>query len=262
MMSHWKAKGARTANVRTRAKTPNAMYGYCHVVGCPNPARAGTTDGLDQRFCRNHYDHFQRHGSAFKSSYRATDLNPYRQSALVWLLDHPNEIWVRDAIGKIEGLYRKAGPYAEAFRLRGLSPQERARAHWARLRKHEIDPYLPVAAWMAVEMILKDDPQPDWHIEFKRVQAAKLVHRMASGTHKRWTYGASGKPEELHAYPRSRGRVLRHVGHDLGTACELLSEHHLEDVHRFKQERDLNGATYTSSPYPKGWSARKRSPKD
>ena len=186
-------------------------------------------------------------------------LNPYRQAALVWLVDHPEEFWVRDAIGRIVSLYRRAGPHVEAFRLPGMSPRERAWAHWARLRTHEVDPRLVVSAWLAVEMALKDDPEPDWRAEFKRVQAAKVVHRMASGTHKRWEreLPSGARIEELHVYPRPRGRVLRHIGQDMQEACELLSDHQLEEIHAFKRQREGTGA-HSSSPYPKGWRARKR----
>ena len=68
------------------------------------------------------------------------------------------------------------------------------------------------------------------------MQAAKLVHRMASGTHKRWeqptlSVGADGRSVtrnvELHVYPRSRGRILRHIGEDLEEAVELLVAHRL-----------------------------------
>ena len=246
-----------TKDVRTRAAIPDPHHSHCKAIGCPHPARAGTSDGVGHQYCRRHYDHFQAHGSPFKPSYKAKDLNPYRQAALLWLLDHEGEFWVKDTIGKVRSLYRAAGSHVEAFRLRGLKPKERAKAHWARLKKHEVDPRLPIAAWLAVEMLLKDDQQPDWRPEYKRVQAAKVVHRMASGTHKRWENGPGGRPQELHAYPRPRGRVLRHIGQDLQTACELLSDYHLEAIHAFKQQRDLTGS-HSSSPYPKGWSARKR----
>ncbi|MEW9834227.1 hypothetical protein [Mesorhizobium marinum] len=108
--------------------------------------------------------------------------------------------------------------------MRGLSPQERAKAAWARLRKAKIDPTAVVAAWVAIEMIIAADSQAERKPEFKRVQAAKLVHRMASGTHKRWGEGPTAT--ELHVYPRSRGRVLRHIGEALEEACELLVEKH------------------------------------
>jgi hypothetical protein len=62
---------------------------------------------------------------------------------------------------------------------------------------------------------------------------------------------------EMHVYPRSRGRVLRHIGKDLQQAVELLAEHHLPNVHMFKKERDTVGA-FSDRPYPKGTVGRKR----
>ena len=258
-MSSWKRRQKRTQDVKSRASNPNHMYGYCRAMGCNKPARAGTDDGLDARYCRSHYEHHQRHGNPFKGSYTAKELNPYRQAALLWLVDHEDDRWVQHAVGGVKALYHRAGQHVEAFRLRGMTPKERARAHWARLRKHEVDPRLVVAAWMAVEMILKDDPQADWRKEYKRVQAAKVVHRMASGSHKKWVqdFGTRTHTEELHVYPRPRGRVLRHIGEDLEGACELLVDYHLDHMHAFKQERDQEG-TFQSSPYPRGWSARSR----
>jgi hypothetical protein len=142
------------------------------------------------------------------------------------------------------GLYQSAGPHIEAFRLRGLSPQDRAKAHWARMRKAEADPRQVVAAWLAVEMVIADAPQPVTTKEFRQVQVAKIVHRMASGTHKRWEREVSDPAwsglrsktvvEEKHWYPRSRGRVLRHIGEDVEQAVELLTQHHLDDVKSFK----------------------------
>lgn len=158
------------------------------------------------------------------------ELAPYRVAAVDWITAHHEDRWVRNAVDRVATLYQAAGPHVEAFRLRGLSPQERANAAWARLRKAKINPDTVVAAWLAVEMIIAADPQAERKTEFKRVQAAKLVHRMASGTHKRWGEGATAK--ELHVFPRSRGRVLRHIGEALEGTCELLVQHHLPDLIR------------------------------
>lgn len=239
-MTNWRGRQRRREEVGHRAATPDHMYGFCRVIGCNRPARAGTSDGLDMRFCRSHADHLQRHGSPYKGSYPAKILNPYRKAALQWLAENAEDKWVKDAIRRVEGLYQRAGPHVEAFRLRGLPPRERAKAHWARLRKAGVDPRNVVAAWLAVEMAIRDDPQPVQTTEYKRVQAAKVVHRMASGTHKRWEREVpepawSGQQpkivvEEMHVYPRSRGRVLRHIGEDLEQAVELLVDHHRDDV--------------------------------
>jgi hypothetical protein len=82
----------------------------------------------------------------------------------------------------------------------------------------------------------KDDAQAETKREFKRVQAAKVIHRLASGTHRRWPQG-NGKATELHAYPASRGLVLRHVGEDLERAIELLAEKYLEAERRETKRR-------------------------
>lgn len=230
-MTSWSKKLARKNEVKARASEPLTMYGRCCVVGCHRPARAGTQDGFDTRFCRSHADHYSRHGSPYRPSYGAKELAPYRAAATAWLKAHEGDIYVRNAIDRVATLMATAGPHVEAFRLRGLSPEDRAKAAWARLRKAKVDPSRVVAAWLAVEMIIRDDPQADRKAEFKQVQAAKLVHRMASGTHKKWGDGETAK--ELHVYPRSRGRVLRHVGEALAGAVELSVERTgLPDVYR------------------------------
>jgi hypothetical protein len=242
------------------------MYGYCRVLGCGKPARAGTSEGLDTRYCRSHADHLQRHGSVFKASYPATILNPYRRAAFAWVTKNQDNFWVKNAFERVESLYKNAGPHEEAFRLRGMKPDERARVHWARLRKAEVNPSLVIAVWLAIEMAVKDDEQPVTTSEFKRVQAAKVVHRMASGSHRRWEVEVSdthnpGKMKtlvtQLHIFPRSRGRVLRHIGKSLEQAVALLVDHHLMDVCEIKGQRDKRGIN-SDRPYPKHVSAKKK----
>lgn len=211
-------------NLLVRVTSPNHMYSYCRVVGCPNSASAGTTEGLNHLYCRKHEDHYERHGSYTKRSYTASEINPYRKIALGWLKANTDDITVKLAIKGVEALYRNAGVRIEAFRLRGLSPQERARVAWARLREAKVDPIAPLAVMLAVELVILSDPQPERKQHFKWVQAAKLIHRMASGSHKRWErigYDGKVKVEELHKYPRSRGRVLVHIGQQLEKVAEL-----------------------------------------
>jgi len=184
-------------------------------------------------YCRRHEDHHERHGSYVKRSYTAGELGPYRKTAQKWLQAHEAERSVQLAIRAVEGLYRRAGPFVEAFRLRGMSPKDRARAAWARLREAKVDPLGPVIAWLAVELIVQADPQAERKVEFKRVQAAKLVHRMASGSHKRWERERPDRRsvvEELHKYPHSRGQVLRHLGEQIERAAELIVSAHLLTV--------------------------------
>lgn len=176
-MVNWAAKRKRREDVKDRANEPSATFSRCRVVGCSKPARAGTQDGLDTRFCRSHADHYSRHGSPYKRSYTAKEIAPHRKAAEAWLRANEGDTWVRNAVDRVRTLYATAGPHVEAFRLRGLSPEERARAAWATLRTAKVDPMKVVAACVAVEMTIAADPQPDSKSEFKRVQAAKLIHK-------------------------------------------------------------------------------------
>lgn len=214
----------RKAEVKDRARKESWEVGRCRVLGCGGPARAATDDGLDHLFCRSHAEQYARHGSPYRKSYSASQVGPYRVAASAWLKANKDDAWVRNSLDRVRGLYSSAGSHVEAFRLRGLTPQERANVAWARLRKAGVDPFKVVAAALAIEMIIHDDPQADRKVEFKQVQAAKLVHRMASGTHKR--YGDGAAATELHVYPRSRGRVLRHIGKMALEVCELIVDHH------------------------------------
>ena len=110
-----------------------------------------------------------------------------------------------------------------------------------------------VAAALAVEMRHADDAQPASKAEYRQVQVAKLIHRMAGGTRKRWErQTVEATPfglrtvtavEKLVAHPRSRGRVLRHLGEAVMGAVELLVEHRLADLQAFKRGRDAAGRT-------------------
>lgn len=221
----WDRRRTRNRDVRTRAKTKDAFYTYCRMIGCGNPTTAGAGKGLNRLYCKRHEDHYERHGSYTKGSYSAVDLAPYRKAARTWLREHMDDRAVVLSIRAVERLYRGAGPHVEAFRLRGLSPKDRARAAWARLREAKVDPMRVLEAWLSVASIIRDDPQRDRHVEFMRVQAAKVVHRMASGSHKRWE---RQRPDgrvvttELHTYPHSRGQVLRHLGEQIERTASLL----------------------------------------
>lgn len=221
-MSDWAKRRERKNEVKARAAEPSHMFTRCRVIGCSKPARAGTQDGLDTRWCRSPADHYSRHGSPYKRSYTAKEIAPHRKAAMAWLEASAHDPRVVSAINRVNTLYMAAGPHVEAFRLRGLSPEERARAAWARLRKAKVDPRRVVTAWLAVELAIRNDPQAEWKTEYKLVQAAKLIHRMASGTHKSWGKGSA--KTELHVFPRSRGQVLRRIGADVERATTPLGE--------------------------------------
>lgn len=223
----------RIDDVKRRAASPTADYPRCRIIGCPEQTRGFAGRGLSQLYCKKHEEHRQRHGSYLKRSYTGPKLAPYRRAAEKWIKANKSLPRLAIAVERVRTLMENAGAREEAFRLRGLPPKERARIAWARLREAGADPARILAVWLAVELIERDDLQPEAKAEFRRVQVAKVLHRMSSGTHRRWeTPTASGQTvvQELHAYPHSRGRVLRHIGQSLEAAAELVIEHHLDSL--------------------------------
>ena len=215
----------RTRNLHARIAQTEGAFRRCQVYPCENRPTAGNGEGLNRLYCRKHIEHYRRHGSYVKKSYGSGELRRYRLAALQWLREHAADQQVDSALRCIRGLLSASRNPVEAFRLAGLSPAERARNAWALLAQRGVDPTEVAAAFLAVRMRLRDDPQPDRHAEYRNVQAAKLLHRMAGGTHRRWERErADGSIEvtELHRHPVSRGLVLRVLGQDLADACGTL----------------------------------------
>lgn len=194
----------------------------CAVLGCGRLTAASEGTGLHAAYCRAHAEHFRRHGSYSKPSYTAAQLEPHRGRALAWLRQHRSSAAVCQAVERVTTLYQRAGSRPSVFSLTGLEPEDRAMAAWARIREAQVDPLVILSAWLAVQACHDEDPQPEYSKEYRQVQAGKLLHRMAGGAHKSWG-GYGGAPKiELHKYPASRGRVLRHLGRHLEQAASSL----------------------------------------
>lgn len=217
----------RRSDIRHRIAQPAHAYPQCAVLDCGRPTAAHERKGLNGNYCRAHVEHFRRHGSYSKPSYTAGQLTPHRTRALAWLQQNAELADVREAVDRMRTLFWRGRPEV-AFRLAGKTPDERARIVWARLRAHGVDPLQPLAAWLAVSSCHAADHQPERKLEYRWVQAGKLINRLSGGTHKRWEHdGANGRREvtELHRYPASRGRVLRHLGEQLADAAKRLEIH-------------------------------------
>lgn len=216
----------RRADLRARLDEERDTPRKCAIFGCPNPTTASRGTGLNRLYCRPHEDHHERHGSYLKASYTAGQLLPYRTAALQVIRERQEDRRVTRARVGIEALYASAGAPVDAFRLRGLSPEDRAWAAWARLRLAKVSPLIPLSAWLALQAVIRDDLQPDHRSEYRLTQAGKLIHRLAGGTHRRWERRGPDGVEviELHKYPASRGNVLRHLGGQLAKVAELLGD--------------------------------------
>ncbi len=217
----------RIAKLRERIAGPQDAYEICRIYPCRHRTTADRGEGLNRLYCRKHIEFHRRHGSYVKRSYSAAELRPHRIQARAWVAAHYEQPALRSALAGVRRLYAIAGAPTEAYRLTGKSPAERAKVTWAYLRLREVDPLDVVSAWLAVDQCLRADLQPDWREEYRLVQVAKLIHRMAGGTHKRWERErADGSLEvtRMDQYPISRGRVLRIVGKQLSSVCEGLAD--------------------------------------
>jgi hypothetical protein len=217
----------RREAIRARIADPEGAYPRCVVLDCDQRTMAHARQGLNKHYCRRHVEHYRRHGSYSKPSYPPRELNPRRRTAHRWLQAHLNAPEVREAVDRVRTLYWRAGRVEEAFRLAGKPPAERAKNVWGRLRETQVDPTHVLAVWLAVELRHRADMQPERRVEFRRVQAAKVLHRLAGGSHKRWERerdNGTVEVTELHKYPASRGLVLRQSGRLLAWAAAPLDQ--------------------------------------
>ncbi len=182
----------------------------CTLPGCTRPTQAAAGNGHSARYCKHHVEFHRRHGSYWFRSLTAAELEPHRKAARAWIRGNRDDFRISRAISSIEGLMQNAGPWENAYSIRGRPPKERANFALARLRKAGIDPAVILERILAVAMCCEARGIDERQREFRRVQMAKVVHRLASGTHKT----TSGFPLPS-KYPRSEGNVLRHLGRRL-----------------------------------------------
>jgi hypothetical protein len=165
-----------------------------------------------------------RHGSVWKRSYTSKQLTQNRAIARKWIAAHIQLKAVDQALQKFDSMMHGSGPSESALRLKGLVPREKARIAISRLRDAKVPAARLLEIVLAVHMILKEDPVVDRSKDYRLCQIAKPCMRMASGTHKKWS------TTEIHAYPKSSGQFLRHMGAQLETCAEWVVAAHLPEI--------------------------------
>jgi hypothetical protein len=125
---------------------------------------------------------------------------------------------VQRVVAALDALLADSGPSESAYNLRGLPPERRARIALARVREAGIGGDRLLEITLAIKDIMSDKgPRAD--PEFMQVQIAKLIHRLASGTHKT----TSGFPMAS-KYPRAEGRVMRILGHQVEDIAGIAAD--------------------------------------
>ena len=208
---------------------------------CGRQTARAAKKGLSAFTCRYHQAFRQRHGSAWCKSPSGSVLRPYTTAALAYIATRRSDPYISAALTGLDALMDAAGPVEIATRLRGLPPARRAKIALARLREANVQPERLLAIPLAVAALIEDAPDVVHRTQEWRVVAiAKAAHRLASGTHRHWSvphHDGRQQRIELHAYPRSSGRVLRHLGEMIEKECELVIDHHLAAVLALKVAR-------------------------
>lgn len=216
--------------------------GMCAIPGCRRLTMRAVGLGLAAFHCRKHVEHRARHGSHWHGTYSAAELKPYLTAATSYVrLRAESDRFITAAVNAIALLLEEAGPTEIATRLKGVSATRRACIALARLRVARIKPERFIAIVLAVTALIEEDPGSHRTKEFRTVQIAKALHRLASGYHRVWELqdhqGRSRKVAELHAFPRSSGPVLRLIGKAIEGPCDWVVEKHLDAVLALKVQR-------------------------
>ena len=241
-------EGLKEENYLPRCTVPDPTSGK----PCGRPTARAAKNGLSAFTCRYHQQFKQRNGSHWCKSPAATVLKPYLSAALSFIGAHRTDPFVSAALNGMGGIMASAGPAEIATRLKGLPPAHRARIALARLREANVRPERLLAIPLAVAALIEDAPETVHRVtEWRIVAIAKAAHRLASGTHRVWPVAQPDgrtKHIEMHTYPRSSGRVLRHLGQMIEKECELVIHHHLSRVLASKAAPDGRTTVRPTTP--------------
>lgn len=212
----------------------------CSVPGCQRPTSRAEGLGLAAFLCRYHVGFRARHGSPWCPTYKSADLKPYLASAGQWVREHRGSPAVTASLAWLRGLLDGAGRVEPAQSIKRLPAAVRAKIALARLREAGIEPERLLVIHLAVSALIEDDRDSHRTEEFRDVQVAKAVHRLASGTHRRWDFpmpDGSTQPLHMHVYPRSAGLVLRRIGEAIAEHCREVAAIGLAPVRAIRRDR-------------------------
>jgi len=196
-----------------------------------------TGKGLSGLHCRKHVVHHQRHGSHWHGTYKAADIKPYLRAAQSYIAPRlTTELFIKQAVAGLAMLIESA-PYEHATRLRGLKARTRADIAFGRLRNAGVKPERLLAIHMAIALLVDEDQYSAHAREFRIVQTAKAIHRLASGHHVYYPEVGQTYSTGFHKFPPSSGQVLRIIGEMVDRCCETATAEHAEAVMALKVHR-------------------------
>ena len=211
-------KAARRVSQKIEALSSELPNQRCTIPGCGRLAGGASGTGLSAYLCRYHQQRKSRHGSPWAKTLTAKEVEPYIRVAQRLVKSRLDDPGIRAALGGVNWLLAFSGRSISAMDLRGLSAQRRAKIAFARLAEKDVSAQRLLAIYLGVSALLEDDWSTHRVEEFRLVQIAKAVHRLASGTHRH----REEDGYEMHRYPRSAGLVLREIGKRLDKEANAL----------------------------------------
>jgi hypothetical protein len=197
----------------------------CSLPGCGQPVAELRGQALG-RLCRPHLERLRRHGCAWLGTYKASDLNAYRRAAWDWLSENEGFLGARLTTGVVSGLIARGSlqPIRQVVRQ---NAEVKAAAIWGRFAELNTEPKIIAAAILAVWLRVAHDHsagRAPSGAEYRDVQTAKLLLRLAGGSVRRWPpRREGGQPIVLKSFVSSEGRVLRVLGRSAAEGAQSLS---------------------------------------
>lgn len=198
----------------------------CSIPGCGAPVAELRGQALGH-LCRPHLERLRRHGCAWLGTYKASDLNAYRRAVWHWLSENEAALGVRVTTGSVSRLIAQGSqqPIRQVVRQ---NAEVKAAAIWGRFAASNTDPKIIASAILAVWLRVADDHsagRAPSGAEYRDVQTAKLLLRLAGGSVRRWpSRREGGQPIVLKSFVSSEGRVLRVLGRGAAEVAQSLSE--------------------------------------
>ncbi len=151
------------SNIKDRATALSNRK--CSIPGCDRPAQAlAAPDSRATALCRKHLKHRARHGSAWRKSFTAEELDPYRKTASRWLTANRQAPMVQHVLTALAGMMANAGKAESAYDLNRVKPEKRAKIALARLREAKVAPETllinAMAVWALFEAEDMDERMP------------------------------------------------------------------------------------------------------
>jgi hypothetical protein len=193
--------------------------------------------GFNPYHCKYHVQFKSRHGSAWKGTYTADHLRPYRAATRALLKRPALALEVRRTLNDLDRLMQDAGRFESVAAARYLFPEKKARAVLARMRRQEVPAERLLVNHLAVTAAVREDPigPGGEYDEYRLTQIAKACLRLASGYH-----SDPGEAGGYALYPRSAGRMLRILGGLIDRECRPFTVEYLDAILELKGQREAN----------------------